>query len=85
MTTQTKLELLEERKRQVAAQISREKQKMKSEERKQDTRRRILLGALMLDWQAKGKVSEGNLRAELDVFLTQDRDRLLFGLGGVSK
>ena len=49
--------------------------------RKDDTRRKILVGALVLARVQQGRFSEGELRGWLDEALTREDDRALFGLG----
>jgi len=44
------------------------------------TRRRILLGVCLEELARRGDISDGQLVAWLDGFLTRDSDRVLFGL-----
>ena len=46
----------------------------------EDTKRKLLLGDLLLSKVENGQWSEENLLSELDTFLTKDIDRKLFGL-----
>jgi len=75
--------LAKERK-QIAARIRQEEAKEKSRARKQDTRRKILVGSLVLSRLEKEKsISIGNmnqLKKELDGFLTRPLDRKVFDL-----
>ena len=48
--------------------------------RKDDTRRKILVGAIVLAKVEQGVVAESDLRAWLDKGLTRGDDRTLFGL-----
>lgn len=48
--------------------------------RKDDTRRKILVGAVVLARVEKGKLEEAMLRRWLDVALVRKDDRALFGL-----
>jgi uncharacterized membrane protein YebE (DUF533 family) len=50
--------------------------------RKEDTRRKILVGALVLARVQQGRISEGELRGWLDEALTRADDRGLGGLPG---
>ncbi|MDE2756420.1 MAG: mobilization protein [Acidobacteriota bacterium] len=50
------------------------------EERKQDTRRLILMGAMLRDRMERGDLPEPLFKADMDRFLVRDRDRALFGL-----
>ena len=48
--------------------------------RADDTRRKILVGAVVLDQVARGHVKNEQLRQWLDDALVRDDDRVLFGL-----
>ena len=50
------------------------------EERKRDTRRLILMGAMLRDRMARGELPEPLFQADMERFLVHDRDRELFGL-----
>ena len=54
--------------------------KQSQQQRKEDTRRKILLGALVIDMIKKGELDEKKIMKRLDVFLTKDIDRKLFAL-----
>lgn len=71
---------LKEAKSQKAALEQRQRALTAKKERADDTRRKVLLGALMLDLWAHKKGNESELRKELDGFLTRPGDRELFGL-----
>lgn len=66
------------------ARIKAEKRRLKAlasqEERRRDTRRLILMGAMLRDRMARGDLPEQLFRADMDRFLVHDRDRALFGL-----
>jgi hypothetical protein len=66
------------------ARINNEIQKVRAREaegvRKQETRKKILLGALMLQKIEKGEINEAKLKNDLDGFLVRDSDRELFEL-----
>ncbi len=49
--------------------------------RKEDTRRKILVGAVVLGLVEKGKLEEATLRRWLDAALTRADDRAIVGLG----
>ncbi len=53
--------------------------------RKQDTRRKILAGAMLLELMAKDADLQKQMMAKLEGFLTREDDRALFGLAGGSK
>ena len=67
-----------------AARIRAEKRRLKAlasqETRKQETRRLILMGAMLRDRMARGDLTEKLFQADMDRFLVHDRDRELFGL-----
>ncbi|MDJ0634778.1 MAG: mobilization protein [Xenococcaceae cyanobacterium MO_188.B29] len=75
-----KLDDLLKKREQLNAQIQKERNKLSSQQRKEDTRRKILLGALMMDLMKKGELDEKKIRKRLDGFLNKDIDRKLFGL-----
>lgn len=65
---------------QLKAQMDRTRTTILEKDRKVDTRQKILLGALMLNWIEKGKLSKKEVLKELDGFLSRSVDRKLFGL-----
>ena len=75
----SKIEKLERQKQIIEAQLQKEKSRHKEQQRKDETRRKILLGALFLDKFRKEGTIE-SIKQELDNFLTRNNDRLLFGL-----
>ena len=76
---------LEQRLKQLKSRQKRLEQRRRTFEsrqaRKDDTRRKILVGALVLARVQQGRFSEGELRGWLDEALTRADDRALFGLG----
>lgn len=60
------------------AQIQKEKNKQSQQKHPEDTRRKILMGALMMDMIKKGELDEKKILKRLDSFLTRDTDRKLF-------
>ena len=76
----SKLEQLLKKQEELKAQIRKEKNKLSQAERKLDTRRKILLGALMMDMMNKGELDEKNILKRLDGFLSRNTDRQLFDL-----
>jgi hypothetical protein len=76
----TKLKRLIEERNAVSARIKQEQNKLKSSERKSDTRRKILAGAAVLQWAARDNDFSAKLMTELKIFLVRDADRALFGL-----
>ena len=75
-----KLESLLKKREQLNAQIQKERNKHTQQQRKEDTRRKILLGALVMDLMKKGELDEKKIMKRLDGFLTKDIDRKLFDL-----
>lgn len=79
-TREEKLKKLEDRKNQLKAQIQKLRAKESTEDRKRDTRRKIVLGAVLLEMVKSGDWSEEKLHNLLEKKLTRPRDRELFGL-----
>ena len=75
-----RLEELTKRRDQITAQIQALKAREQAEERKRDTRRKILIGAAVQDRVKQGRWPEERLLAMMDEFLTKDMDRQLFNL-----
>ena len=73
----------EERLKQLKAQKqaieAREKAKQKEQDRKDDTRRKILLGSMLLK-DMENEEKKTKILADLNEYLTEDRDKILFGL-----
>ncbi len=77
---ENKLKRLIEKRDAVTARIRQEQNKLRGGERKNDTRRKVLAGAAVLEWAAKDNEFSAQLMAELKAFLVRDADRALFGL-----
>ena len=77
---EAQLEKLKQLKARKQAIETREKSKQKEQERKDDTRRKILLGSYLIKKMNANKANKEKILAELNEYLTEDRDRLLFGL-----
>ncbi len=75
-----KLSELLKKREQLNAQIQKERNKQSQQQRKEDTRRKILLGALVMEMMKKGELDEKKIIQRLDGFLTKDIDRKLFDL-----
>lgn len=75
-----RLEELTKRRDQITAQIQALKAREQAAERQRDTRRKILIGAAVLERVKNGKWPEERLLAMMDEFLTKDLDRQLFEL-----
>lgn len=72
-------EILKQLKAQKQAVIAREKKKQSEQQRKEDTRRKILLGSFMLK-KMEDEANKEKILADLNEYLTEDRDRKLFNL-----
>ena len=57
---------------------AREKKKLAEQQRSDDTRRKILLGAYMLKKMSESDFEKQKILAELNEYLTEPRDRRLF-------
>jgi hypothetical protein len=79
-----RIETLEERLAQLKARqvrVDARKRSLQSRrERAADTRRKILVGAIVLAKTEQGRIPESDLRQWLDEGLTRTADRALFGL-----
>jgi len=73
------LEKLNQLKAQKQAIEAREKKKISEQQRKEETRKKILIGSMMLK-KMNNKEEEEKIIAELKEYLTEDRDKKLFGL-----
>lgn len=80
-TLEEKITKQEERLKQLKAQkqaiVAREKKKLSEQQRKDDTRRKILLGSYLLK-KMENEANKEKILAELNEYLTEDRDRKLF-------
>ena len=81
----SKLKRLIEKRDAVNARIKLEHNKLKADERKADTRRKVLAGAAVLQWAARDSEFSARLITELKAFLMRDGDRALFGLPPLTK
>ena len=62
------------------AEAQRIQSRQSAAERKRDTRRKILAGVVALSAVRDGKIDNDLWKTLLDEYLTEDRDRELFGL-----
>ena len=76
----SKMKRLIEKRDAVNARIKLEQNKLRTDERRSDTRRKILAGATVLHWASRDNEFSTRLMAELKAFLVRDVDRALFGL-----
>ena len=77
---EAQLEKLKQLKAQKQAIEARERTKKKEQERKDDTRRKILLGSYLIKKMNANEANKEKILAELNEYLTEDRDRQLFDL-----
>lgn len=79
-----KIEKQQERLKQLKAQKlaleAKEKKRVTEQQRKEDTRKKILLGSYLLKKMNDNDANYQKILAELDAYLVEDRDRKLFGL-----
>ena len=80
-----KQKLLIEKRDAVNARIRKEEGKLRANERKSDTRRKVLAGAAVLQWAKQDSEFSSRLMTELKSFLVRDDDRALFGLPPLAK
>ena len=76
---EAQLEKLKQLKAQKQAIEARERTKQKEQERKDDTRRKILLGSYLIK-KMQNEANKEKILAELNEYLTENRDRQLFDL-----
>jgi large subunit ribosomal protein L7/L12 len=76
----SKLEALKTKKEQIEARIKNIESKEKVRAKKDDTRRKVLIGAMVMEQMGKSEESKKKVLANLDGFLTRPLDRKLFGL-----
>jgi hypothetical protein len=81
-TKEERLKALEQKQAQIKAQIQALKARDTDKERKDDTRRKVLLGGVVLRLVKDGRLQQAQVTGWLDDALTADRDRALFGLAG---
>ena len=74
---EAQLEKLKQLKAQKQAIEARERSKQKEQERKDDTRRKILLGSYLIKKMQSNEANKEKIIAELNEYLTEDRDRQL--------
>ena len=81
MANAKRLEALEAKRKQLDAQIQALKTREQAQSRKDDTRRKVLIGGVVLKMVKTGEMPEARLSQLLDKHLDAERDRKLFGLG----
>ncbi len=78
-----RLKKLEARREKIAAEIARVRAREAMQNRKSATRRKVLLGALVLAMVEKGELPKEKVDSALARFLTRPQDRALFHLSPV--
>jgi len=76
---------LERQLAQLKERMLTEKTRQVSHQRKAETKRKILLGALCMAWMEKDPQYKRRVDEALDAFLTKDVDRRIFGLATNTK
>ena len=79
---EAQLEKLKQLKARKQAIEARERSKQKEQERKDDTRRKILLGSYLIK-KMQNEANKEKILAELNEYLTEERDRQLFDLPNI--
>ena len=82
---EAQLEKLKQLKAQKQAIEERARTKKKEQERKDDTRRKILLGSYLIKKMQANEANKEKILAELNEYLTEDRDRQLFDLPNIEE
>ena len=77
---QKQQERLKQLKAQKLALEAKEKKRIAEQQRKEDTRKKILLGAYLLKKMEESEANRQRILADLDEYLIEPRDRALFGL-----
>lgn len=75
-----RLKKLEERRAKIAAEIARVKAREATQIRKNDTRRKVLVGAFVLAMIERGEWPREKFDSSLALFLSRPQDRALFNL-----
>ena len=81
---EAQLDKLKQLKAQKQAIEAREKNKNKEQQRKDDTRRKILLGSYLIK-KMQNEANKEKILAELNEYLTENRDRQLFDLPNIEE
>jgi len=82
---EAQLEKLKQLKAQKQAIEARERTQKKEQERKDDTRRKILLGSYLIKKMSDNEANKEKILAELNDYLTENRDRQLFDLPNIEE
>ena len=74
------LEKLLEKEKQIKAKIQAAKSKEREKERKIETRKKILVGAMVIEGMKNSDEYASKIQQNLDKYLTKNKDRVLFNL-----
>ena len=77
---QKQQERLKQLKAQKLALEAKEKKRIAEQQRKEDTRKKILLGAYLLKKMGESEANNQRILMDLDQYLVEPQDRALFGL-----
>ncbi len=83
--SEARLRKLKDREKQLKAQIQNIENRVNNEKRKEDTRRKILVGSVVLSAVQKSEVNGDMIKRLLDRDLVKKKDRDLFGLAAEAK
>lgn len=78
--SQNRLEALTKKRDDINQQIQALKARDKAKQRKEDTRRKVLIGGVIMKMLNNGDLSQERLNNMLEKHLDRDKDRELFGL-----
>lgn len=78
--TTKRLETLREKKARLETELKALTTQTRAEERKRETRRKVLAGAWLFELIERGEFPATEFERGMDVYLTRERDRELFGL-----
>lgn len=79
------LEKLLEKEKQLKAKIQAAKSREREKERKLETRRKILIGAMVLEGMKNSEEYETKIMQNLDKYLTKNKDREIFNLSAIEE
>lgn len=81
----SKLDGLKEKRDQINAQIQSLKAREQAQKRKDDTRRKVLVGSVVMKLVKEGKITASYFNQWMDEGLTKEKDRELLGLAPLAK
>ncbi|MCD9550811.1 hypothetical protein GLP21_19540 [Photobacterium carnosum] len=81
----TKLEKITKQIEALQAKANAEKNREREKSRKEETRKKILIGAMVLDGMSKNQDYQSKMLKNIDKYLTAERDRKLFNLTPINE